>query len=45
MAKVVKKKRRRQAAIGGSGGAEVSPERPKWVKKTPPCIDACPNSN
>jgi len=43
---VVKKKRSLAAAGSGRGGTkELSPLRPIWALKTPPCTMACPNSN
>jgi NADPH-dependent glutamate synthase beta subunit-like oxidoreductase/Pyruvate/2-oxoacid:ferredoxin oxidoreductase delta subunit len=38
--KEVKKPKIRQAA---AGGAEISPLRPRYTEKTPPCISHCPN--
>ncbi len=38
--KEVKKPKIRQAS---AGGAEISPLRPKYSEKTPPCISHCPN--
>jgi NADPH-dependent glutamate synthase beta subunit-like oxidoreductase len=47
MAIVVKKKKKLGASHAGGGGAaqarQTSSLRPKWVLKTPPCQDACPN--
>lgn len=51
MAKMVKKKKKTYGAsrfgggsAGGSGGGK-SDLRPKFVEKTPPCTDKCPNKN
>jgi NADPH-dependent glutamate synthase beta subunit-like oxidoreductase/Pyruvate/2-oxoacid:ferredoxin oxidoreductase delta subunit len=38
--KEVKKPQIRQAS---AGGAEISPLRPRYTEKTPPCISHCPN--
>lgn len=38
--KEAKKPKIRQAT---AGGAEISPLRPKYTEKTPPCISHCPN--
>ncbi|MFC2172226.1 NAD(P)-binding protein, partial [Acidobacteriota bacterium] len=48
MPKVVKKKKKKLGGgfSGGGGTAQArqtSPLRPKWVLKTPPCQDGCPN--
>ena len=50
MAKVVKKKKRKLGSGGFSGGASsggtgkiVTNLRPKYVPRTPPCTDSCPN--
>jgi len=50
MAKVVKKKKKKLGGGLGHGMArggsqEISPRRPQFVDKTPPCEDACPNAN
>lgn len=45
MAVVKKKKKRALGAISIGVKTEVSPLRPKWAPKTPPCIVACPNGN
>ncbi len=43
MAVVVKKKKR---ALGAGGASkELSPLRPLWAPKSPPCAFACPNGN
>jgi len=43
---VIKKKRKFGSGGSSRGGAkEVSPLRPKWAPKTPPCMAACPNEN
>lgn len=39
---VVKKKKRALGAISVGVKAEISPLRPRWAPKTPPCIAACP---
>ncbi len=52
MAKMVKKKKKKKygasrfggGSAGGSGGGK-SDLRPKFVEKTPPCTDKCPNNN
>jgi len=52
MAKMVKKKKKKKygasrfggGGAGGSGGGK-SDLRPKFVEKTPPCTDKCPNHN
>jgi NADPH-dependent glutamate synthase beta subunit-like oxidoreductase len=52
MAKMVKKKKKKKygasrfggGSAGGSGGGK-SDLRPKFVEKTPPCTDKCPNQN
>ncbi len=45
--KVVKKKKRGLGGLRSSVGSsrEQSSERPYMVEKTPPCTNACPNSN
>ena len=50
MAKVMKKKKKKLGGLGGgmnrgSSGKQTSTRRPEFVSKTPPCEDACPNSN
>ncbi len=30
---------------GSAGGAEISPLRPRYIEKTPPCAGHCPNGN
>jgi NADPH-dependent glutamate synthase beta subunit-like oxidoreductase len=46
MAKVVKKKKRKLGSLGSSSsGGDVSPLRPQFVEKTPPCAARCPNHN
>lgn len=49
MAKLVKKKKKKKksygARRGGGPSRETSNLRPKYVEKTPPCMEACPNSN
>ena len=43
---VSKKKLVKKAGSTAGGGTKVtSPERPRWVPSTPPCIHACPNNN
>ncbi len=42
---VKKKKRALGAGIGLGGAKELSPLRPLWAPKTPPCAFACPNGN
>ncbi|MFH1726523.1 MAG: NAD(P)-binding protein [Elusimicrobiota bacterium] len=42
--KVVKKKKRGLGS-GRSSGVETSMQRPKFVEKTPPCTNTCPNQN
>src|SRR4030042_1081859 len=43
MAKIVKKVKRRPGMSGGGGGGTTSNLRPKFVPKTPPCMNTCPN--
>lgn len=45
MAKKKKKKRTIRTFSAGGSGVETSPFRPKFVPKTPPCADRCPNHN
>ncbi|MFH0899668.1 MAG: NAD(P)-binding protein [Pseudomonadota bacterium] len=42
--KVVKKSAGGRSG-GGSGGAEISPLRPRFQQKEPPCINTCPSSS
>jgi NADPH-dependent glutamate synthase beta subunit-like oxidoreductase/Pyruvate/2-oxoacid:ferredoxin oxidoreductase delta subunit len=37
-----KEKKKAHIKAVSSGGAEISPERPRYVEKTPPCIGNCP---
>jgi NADPH-dependent glutamate synthase beta subunit-like oxidoreductase len=45
--KIVKKKKRSlgSRSLGGGGGREQSPKRPKHVEKKPPCRHTCPSGN
>lgn len=47
MAKVKKKKKKSYGSrrSGGGPSRETSNLRPKYVEKTPPCMEGCPNSN
>ncbi len=48
MAKIVKKKKRGLKGLSrgtGASGVEMSPLRPQFIEKKPPCIDRCPNGN
>lgn len=45
MAKKKKKIRSIRSFSSGGSGVETSPLRPKFVPKTPPCGDRCPNHN
>jgi dissimilatory sulfite reductase flavoprotein subunit len=44
---LLKKKKKLKKKSGGSigGNKATSAERPKYVPKTPPCTNACPNNN
>jgi NADPH-dependent glutamate synthase beta subunit-like oxidoreductase/Pyruvate/2-oxoacid:ferredoxin oxidoreductase delta subunit len=45
LAVVKKKKRALGAGISMGGARELSPLRPRWAPKTPPCAFVCPNEN
>ena len=40
-----KKLKKTAVATPGAGNRAASPERPRWVPKLAPCINACPNNN
>ncbi len=40
-----KKHSARFASTGGGGGSEISPLRPSYVEKLPPCVGHCPSGN